>query len=222
MATEILGRIKTFNKFMPACVAAGAVVNNIASVKLTVPAATTLISITTATGVNKVDYDTGIEVPATYGCAVTASASCRVHGVDFYGQPMTETITVSTVPVEGKKAFKKILAVQHVSSSSTDLPSVNITIATSSPLGLPLINIGTIKEVKKGAVVASGTTVVGSLSTTQTATSADPRGTYVVGGTPVAGDEVELVYTTTKYTFKDSNGKLVGGLQGLAHYFVNF
>lgn len=221
--TEILGRIKTFNKFMPACVAAGAVINNLVSVKLTAPTAATLVSHTTATGVNKVDFDAhGIDVPGEFGCAVTVNASCRVHGVDFYGQPMTETFTYTATPVVGKKAFKKILALQHISSDVTDLPTVAVSVAPGSPLGLPFINIGTVKEILNGVVVTSGTTAVGSLSTTQTATSADPRGTYVVGSTPSGGEKVELLYTTTKHTFKNGNGKLVGGLEGLAHFFNNF
>lgn len=218
--TQILGRIKTFNKFAPACVGAAGIVNSIASVKLIVPAAATLVSVTTATGVNLVDFDTGIDVPGTYGAAVTASASCRVHGVDFYGQPMTETITVTTTAVEGKKAFKKILALQHVSSASTALPTVDITIATTSPLGLPYINIGSLYEIKNGVKSGSlGTTAVGALATTQSATSADPRGTYLESGTPAAGDKVELVYNTTDYTFL-SGTKLVGGYEGVAHYFA--
>jgi hypothetical protein len=86
---------------------------------------------------------------------------------------------------------------------------------------LPYINVGSLYEIKNGAKSANlGTTAAGSLSTTQSATSADPRGTYVVSGTPADGDEIEFVYNTTKYIFKNSNGVVVGGLQGLAHFFA--
>lgn len=219
--TDVLGRIKDYNKFTPACTGVAGVNNNIVSVKLKVSGAETLISHTTATGINKIYFDAGVVVPGIYGAAVTVSASCRVFGVDFYGQPMSETITVVSTAVTGKKAFAKIYALQHVSSASTALPTVDVTYNPANPLGLPYINVGSLYEIKNGAKSASlGTTAAGSLSTTQSATSADPRGTYVVSGTPANGDEIEFVYNTTKYIFKNGSGVVVGGLEGLAHFFA--
>ena len=216
---NITGKIKAFNKFMPACKSAASVVSgSISTVEFEVPAAAALISYTTAAGVNKAFIDA--DVPGKFGAAVTVSASCRVHGYDFYGQPMTETITVTTVPVTGVKAFAKICALQHVSSASTDLPSVNVTFANTSPLGLPFINLGSLYEFVDGVKSGSlGTSVVGAFTTAQTATSADPRGTYIPSNT-TAGKKIKLVHLTSNYTFL-SSGKEVGGLEGLAHYSSN-
>lgn len=214
---DFVGRIKNYSKFMPACVNAAEVINGEVLVKLICPSAATLISYTTATGVVSVDFDTGVEVPGVYGCAVTSNASIKIHGVDYLGQLMTETITVASGTVSGKKAFKKILKLEHISSASTAVPTVDITVIAAAPLGLPFINLASVTEIKNGVAASLGTTAAGAFATTQSATSADPRGTYVPSGSPAGGDVVELKYKTSNYTFTSSN-KLVGGYFGVAQY----
>jgi len=97
-----------------------------------------------------------------------------IFGLDYLGQPMSEQFTGNgTTPVVGLKAFKEVTAI-----SSTLVAATTINVGYGDKLGLPFATITLVKEIMD-QVVASAGTFVAAVLTAQTATSGDPRGTYV-------------------------------------------
>lgn len=106
-----------------------------------------------------------------------ATSTVTIDGFDVYGQPMRETLTLNgTTPVLGVKAFKDVARVTYGATAAT-----TINVGWGNALGLPYraINTALTGERVSLAVPTAGTLVAGlALATTQTATTADPRGTY--------------------------------------------
>lgn len=171
-----LGRIYVWD-----VVPQAAVTNNIAASQtaaaagsLTLTAGTSVKSVTNANNatVLQLDLPRAIKV----NCSTTARAF-TVSGYDYYGQAMSEVITVAVAgtAVTGKKAFFQISGVTIAGSATACV------VGTSDVLGLPVrvFNVAYIASVKSNNTLAqdAGTFVAADLSTATT-TTGDVRGTY--------------------------------------------
>jgi len=158
-----------------------AVTNNIAASQtaaaagaVTLTAGTSARSIVTASGVTVIQLDCPRAVKVN--CSTTARAF-TVTGYDYYGQLMTETITVAVAgtAVTGKKAFFSVSGATIAGSATAVL------IGTSDKLGIPVrvFNAGYITSVKSNDTLAQDAgTFVAADQNTATATTGDVRGTY--------------------------------------------
>lgn len=174
-----LGRIYVWDVIPQA-----AVTNNIAASQtasgagaVTLTAGTSVKSVSTPNNgtVLQLDVPRAVKV----NCATTARAF-TVSGYDYYGQAMTETITVSVAgtAVTGKKAFYQISGATIAGSATA------VVIGTSDVLGLPVrvTNVAYVASVKTNSTLAQDAgTFVAADTATATATTGDVRGTYVPG-----------------------------------------
>jgi len=172
-----LGRIYVWDVIPQA-----AVTNNIAASQtasgagaVTLTAGTSVKSVINASGstVLQLDLPRAVKV----NCSTTARAF-TISGYDYYGQAMTETITVSVAgtAVTGKKAFWQIASATIAGSATA------VVIGTSDVLGLPVrvFNVAYIASVKSNNTLAQDAgTFVAADTATATATTGDVRGTYV-------------------------------------------
>jgi hypothetical protein len=170
-----LGRIYVWD-----VVPQAAVTNNIAASQtaaaagaVTLTAGTSVKSVVTPNGtVLQLDMPRAVKV----NCATTARAF-TVTGYDYYGQPMSETITVAVAgtAVTGKKAFFQISSATIAGSATA------VVIGTSDKLGLPVrvFNVAYVASVKSNDTLAqdAGTFVAADTATAST-TTGDVRGTY--------------------------------------------
>ena len=109
-----------------------------------------------------------------------------VNGLDVYGYPMTEVITLSgttATTTNGKKAFKYI---QSVTPSVTDATG-NYSVGTQDIVGFPLrsdnYQVGADFDVTmmfNNATIASATGYTAAVLTTPTNATGDVRGTYAL------------------------------------------
>jgi hypothetical protein len=171
-----LGRIYVWD-----IVPQAAVTNNIAASQtaaaagaVTLTAGTSVKSVTTAGGVTVLQLDCPRAVKVN--CSTTARAF-TVSGYDYYGQAMSETITVAVAgtAVTGKKAFFQISSATIAGSATA------VVIGTSDKLGLPVrvFNVSYIASVKSNDTLAQDTgTFVAADTATATTTTGDVRGTY--------------------------------------------
>lgn len=171
-----LGRIYVWD-----VVPQAAVTNNIAASQtasgagaVTLTAGTSVKSVvrTDGTTVLQLDLPRALKV----NCATTARAF-TVSGYDYYGQPMTEVITVAVAgtAVTGKKAFYQISGVTIAGSATS------VVVGTSDVLGLPVrvFNVAYIASVKSNNTLAQDAgTFVAADTATATSTTGDVRGTY--------------------------------------------
>jgi len=171
-----LGRIYVWDVIPQA-----AVTNNIAASQtasgagaVTLTAGTSVKSVINASGstVLQLDLPRAVKV----NCSTTARAF-TISGYDYYGQAMTETITVSVAgtAVTGKKAFWQIASATIAGSATA------VVIGTSDVLGLPVrvFNVAYIASVKSNNTLAQDAgTFVAADTATATATTGDVRGTY--------------------------------------------
>jgi hypothetical protein len=159
-----------------------AVTNNIAASQTTTTAgqAVTLTAGTSVKSVVRTDGTTVLQLDLPRAIKVNSSTTARaftVSGYDYYGQPMSEIITVVTAAtaVTGLKAFFQISSVT-ISGSATA-----VVVGTSDVLGLPVrvFNVAYIASVKSNNTLAqdAGTFVAADTATATTATG-DVRGTY--------------------------------------------
>jgi hypothetical protein len=157
-----------------------AVTNNIAASQtaaaagaVTLTAGTSVKSVVTANGtVLQLDCPRAVKV----NCSTTARAF-TVSGYDYYGQAMSETITVAVAgtAVTGKKAFFQISGATIAGSATVVL------IGTSDKLGLPVrvFNVSYVASVKSNDTLAQDAgTFVAADTATATTTTGDVRGTY--------------------------------------------
>lgn len=141
--------------------------------------------------------------------AAVNAGTVTIRGRDYLGQPVTETLTANGItPVIGVKAFKWVDSVTASIAGSIDL-------GTTDKLGLPYATQNILGEQADDARVATiGTFVSPSYTDPQTATTADPRGTYdpttTLDGVKFLSAEI-IVHNALN---ADGNG----GLYGLAHY----
>jgi len=171
-----LGRIYVWD-----VVPQAAVTNNIAASQapsgagsLTLTAGTSAKSVTTASGTTVIQLDLPRAIKVN--CSTTARAF-TVSGYDYYGQAMSEVITVATAgtAVTGKKAFFTISGVTIAGSATAAV------VGTSDVLGLPVrvFNVAYIASVKSNSTLAQDTgTFVAADTATATTTTGDVRGTY--------------------------------------------
>ena len=171
-----LGRIYVWD-----IVPQAAVTNNIAASQtaaaagaVTLTAGTSVKSVTTAGGVTVLQLDCPRAVKVN--CSTTARAF-TVSGYDYYGQAMSETITVAVAgtAVTGKKAFFQISGATIAGSATA------VVIGTSDKLGLPVrvFNVSYVASVKSNDTLAQDTgTFVAADTATATTTTGDVRGTY--------------------------------------------
>lgn len=108
----------------------------------------------------------------------TTARTVTISGYDYFGQAMTEAITVSTAGTakSGKKAFYQIVSAT-ISGSATA-----VTIGTTDIFGLPVrcIDAGYVVKVGWNNTLAqdAGTFVVADMTNPATSTTGDVRGTY--------------------------------------------
>lgn len=113
--------------------------------------------------------------------AVASAANTRVltvTGYDYLGSKMIEQLTMNgTTTVQGLKAFQWIESLAL--SSDTDTTTVNV--GWGNKLGLPYKGVAMDVETKNQAIAANPGTFTAGLAdaTTETATNADVRGTYL-------------------------------------------
>lgn len=159
-----------------------AVTNNIAVSQtatgagaVTLTAGTSVRSVTTASNVSVLQLDCPRAIKVN--CSTTARAF-TVTGYDYYGQPMSEVITVAVAAtaVTGKKAFFQVSGVTIAGSATV------VVVGTSDVLGIPVrvFNAAYIVSVKSNSTLAqdAGTFVAADTATAST-TTGDVRGTYV-------------------------------------------
>jgi len=141
----------------------------------------TLTAGTSAKSVIRQDGTTVIQLDVPRALQVNSSTTARtftVSGWDYYGQPMTETITVATAGTakSGKKAWYQISSVT-ISGSATA-----VTVGTTDILGSPvrIIDGGYIIDPGWAGALAPDTGTFTAADTTNPATSStgDVRGTY--------------------------------------------
>ena len=93
----------------------------------------------------------------------------------------------------------------------TATAGITVNIGTGAGLGLPYKAIRAGYEIANGVVAAAGTLTAGALTDPQTATTADPRGTYTttttMNGTNIISAAFDFV--------NDVNTSNNGGLHGL-------
>lgn len=137
-----------------------------------------------------------------------ATSNVTVYGYDYLGQPMSESFTLNgTTPVAGKKAFKWITNVTFGATAAT-----TINVGWGDLLGLPYRSTTTalIGELTAGAAPTAGTLLAGASATAaQTATSADPRGTF-------APNQATNGTKTYEFTY---NVDVVNGLHGARQFY---
>ena len=159
-----------------------AVTNNVAVSQTAAAAgAVTLTAGTSAKSVVRNDGTTVVQLDLPRALKVNCSTTARaftVSGYDYYGQAMTEVITVSVAgtAVTGKKAFYQVSGATIAGSATVVL------IGTSDVLGLPVrvFNAGYVSSVKSNSTLAAdaGTFVAADTAVATNATG-DVRGTYV-------------------------------------------
>jgi len=158
-----------------------AVTNNIAASQTAAAAgAVTLTAGTSAKSVVRNDGTTVVQLDLPRAVKVNCSTTARaftVSGFDYYGQAMSEVITVATAgtAVTGKKAFFQ------VSSATIAGSATAVLIGTSDKLGLPVrvFNAGYIASVKSNDTLAQDAgTFVAADTAVATTTTGDVRGTY--------------------------------------------
>lgn len=140
-----------------------------------------------------------------------ATSTVTIYGRDYLGQAMAETLTLNgATPVLGLKAFKWIDKIAWTATSAT-----TINVGTGAKLGLPYRMQNVLEEMSDRARVATlGTFVSGVLTDPQTATTGDPRGTYVPNTTPDGSKYLAAVFQPNSFINSSGNG----GLHGIAHF----
>ena len=109
-----------------------------------------------------------------------------INGLDVYGQPMTEFITLvgtTATTTSGKKAFKYISSVTPSATDATGSYSVGTTAIIGLPLRSDNFQVGadfdTALMMNNAAIVAA-TGYVAAVLTAPTASTGDVRGTYAL------------------------------------------
>jgi hypothetical protein len=158
-----------------------AVTNNIAASQTAAAAgAVTLTAGTSAKSVVRSDGVTVVQLDLPRAVKVNCSTTARaftVSGYDYYGQSMSEVITVAVAgtAVTGKKAFFQVSGATIAGSATAVL------IGTSDVMGIPVrvTNVAYLASVKSNSTLAqdAGTFVAADTATATNATG-DVRGTY--------------------------------------------
>ena len=143
--------------------------------------AVTLTAGTSAKSVVRADGTTVIQLNTPRALQINTSTTARtitISGYDYYGQPMTEAITVATAGTakSGNKAFYQI------ASATINGSATAVTIGTTDILGLPVrcFDAGYIVKVGWNNTLAqnAGTFTTADMTNPATSTTGDVRGTY--------------------------------------------
>ena len=146
-----------------------------ASGAVTLTAGTSAKSVINASGVTVIQLNTPRALQINTS---TTARTITISGYDYFGQPMTEAITVATAGTakSGKKAFYQI------ASATINGSATAVTIGTTDILGLPVraIDAGYVVKVGWNNTLAqdTGTFVAADMTTPATSTTGDVRGTY--------------------------------------------
>jgi hypothetical protein len=136
---------------------------------------------TSAKSVVRTDGTTVIQLNTPRALQVNTSTTARaitISGYDYYGQAMTETITVATAGTakSGAKAFYQI------ASATINGSATAVTIGTTDILGLPVrcYDAGYVVKVGWNNALAqnAGTFVAADMTNPATSTTGDVRGTF--------------------------------------------
>lgn len=186
------------------------------TIDLDAGAAQTLTSFTAGTG------GEGTTTGAPYGRNVTftvtgtlaTGTTVVVHGFDYLGQPLQETVTIGTgmAPTAASlKAFKKVTKIVNAGGANTG----TATMGWGSSIGLPFVTVAVEREIEDNVVAATSAVLTAPVFTDpQTGTTGDPRGTVVLNGTEDGSAIFELDVVVTDFINSSNNG----GLHGIAHY----
>ena len=143
--------------------------------------AVTLTAGTSTKSVVRPDGVTVIQLNTPRALQINTSTTARtitISGYDYYGQPMTEAITVATAGTakSGKKAFYQI------ASATINGTATAVTIGTTDIFGLPVrcFDAGYVVKVGWNNTLAqdAGTFTVADMTNPATSTTGDVRGTY--------------------------------------------
>jgi hypothetical protein len=140
----------------------------------------TLTAGTSIKTVVRADGTTVLQLNTPRALQINTSTTARtitISGYDYYGQSMTEAITVATAGTakSGKKAFYQIV------SATINGSATAVTIGTTDILGLPVrcYDAGYVVKVGWNNTLAQDAgTFVGADMTTASSTTGDVRGTY--------------------------------------------
>lgn len=129
-------------------------------------------------------------------------------GYDYLGQKITWTGTLNgSTPVLVTKAFRWLESATFGAAADT----VSVSIGYNNVLGLPYQSANMVSEMKNNAVAANaGTFVAAVLTDPQTATTGDPRGTYL----PVT----VIPDGTNTFSILVNADTDKGNLHGVAHF----
>jgi len=173
-----LGRVYVFD-----CVPQTAQTANIAASQTAAGAgALTLTAGTSAKSVLRSDGTTVIQLNTPRALQVNCSTTARaftVTGYDYYGQAISEVITVATAgtAVSGKKAFYQISSATIAGSATACV------VGTTDTIGLPIRVIDAGYVVKVGwnntLLQNAGTLTVADMTNPATTTTGDVRGTFL-------------------------------------------
>jgi hypothetical protein len=142
---------------------------------LTLTAGTSAKSVINTSGVTVIQLNSPRALQVN--CSTTARAF-TISGYDYYGQPMTELITVAVAgtAVSGKKAFYQIASVSIAGSATA------CTVGTTDIFGLPVrcYDAGYIVKVgwNNTLLQNAGTFVAADMTNPATSTTGDVRGTF--------------------------------------------
>ena len=215
---------RKINRYVPACQYAADVdvVDKQFTVDFGAPAALSATAILSAQSIATAGSTTTLlldTLPAFgRGLQIVASGAATsdvtIYGRDYLGQPMIETLTLNgTTPVLGKKAFKWL---DKVSFGATAATTINL--GTTNVFGLPYAAIKMTAEFKDNVAAANAGTFTAYVSTDpQTATTGDPRGTYLpVTVLPDGTKTFKAVFMATDAVNTSGNG----GMHGIKQYFA--
>lgn len=183
------------------------------------PAAAETTSIANAVSINAavdVSLATPVVAGATWGQIVrlvlsgAGAPTVVVFGYDFWGQPMSETLTGNgTTAVNGLKAFKTVTRY-----TSTLIAATNLSIGFGGTLGMPYKAIKVLSEEVSDVPGTLGTLNSPVLTDPQTATTGDPKGTYLPNGTLNGTNRI-----TATFLFSNTkNAAGNGGYMGIRHF----
>lgn len=141
-----------------------------------------------------------------------ATSTVDVYGRDYLGQKVRETLTLNgSTPVIGKKAFRYI---DRVVAGITAATTINLGVGTG--LGLPYVTMKVEDEFVDNVSGTVGTLTAPIFTDPQTATTGDPRGTYVPNTAPNGSRVIEIDAEFTNFVNTSNNG----GFHGIQHIGV--
>ncbi len=140
-------------------------------------AATAAASATLATAyeISDAQYGRCLNVVGSVGATTGATSTMTLYGLDYLGQPLSETVTLNgTATITTKKAFK------WLTHYAVGAQAATVSIGISNTFGLPYRTIALQTDIVNGVGAATaGTVSAGAdITLTQTATTSDPRGLY--------------------------------------------